>query len=103
MKALVTGASGFIGSALIEELSTLGFDVHALMRKSSSAANLEGLKYQRLEGDLGDPASLKRAVQGMNYVFHLAGLTAAPNRAAYLRANAEPTGELARAVAEASG
>jgi nucleoside-diphosphate-sugar epimerase len=100
MKALVTGASGFIGSTLIEELSTLGFEVHALMRPSSSAANLEGLKYHRVAGDLSDPASLRAAVKGMNYVFHLAGLTAAPNRAAYLKANAEATGELAKASAE---
>ncbi|HUP58350.1 MAG TPA: NAD-dependent epimerase/dehydratase family protein [Bdellovibrionota bacterium] len=103
MKALVTGASGFIGSALIEELSTLGFEVHALMRKTSSPANLEGLKFNRVEGDICNPESLKPAVKGMNYVFHLAGLTAAPNRAAYLRANAEPLGSLAAAVAEAGG
>src|SRR4051812_17560420 len=100
MKALVTGASGFIGSALIEELSTLGFEVHALMRKSSSAANLEGLKYERIEGDIYDLATLRPAVKGMNYVFHLAGLTAARNRDAYLRANATPVGNLAEAVAD---
>src|SRR4051812_22367787 len=105
MKALVTGASGFIGSALIEELSTLGFEVHALMRRSSSAANLEGLKYERIEGDLYDVASLRAAIkgQGMNYVFHLAGLTAARNREAYLKANATPVGNLAQAVSDEGG
>ena len=55
MRALVTGASGFIGSTLIEELGTLGFDVHALMRKTSIAANLEGLKFRRVEGELAGP------------------------------------------------
>lgn len=102
-KVLVTGASGFIGSALIEELATLGFEVHALMRKTSSAANLEGLRYERREGDLADEASLRRAVEGMDYVFHLAGATAAPNREAFFEHNAHGTARLARAAAEISG
>lgn len=100
MKALVTGASGFIGSALIEELSTLGFEVHALMRKTSSSANLEGLAYQRVEGDVSDLASLKRAVTEMDYVFHLAGVISAPTKNAYYECNAEGTRKLAEAVAE---
>lgn len=102
MKALVTGASGFIGSALVEELNTLGFEVHALMRASSSPANLEGLVYRRVEGDMASFDSLKRAVEGMDYVFHLAGATAAPGREAYLEANARATERLARAAAEAA-
>ena len=103
MRALITGASGFIGSTLIEELNSLGFEVYALMRKTSSAANLKDLKYQRVEGDLSDFASLKLAVQshgGMNYVFHLAGAVSAPSREAYLECNAAGTERLARAVAE---
>ncbi len=101
MRALVTGASGFIGSTLIEELNTLGFDVQALMRRSSSAANLEGLKYERVEGDLSDLASLKSAVKNADYVFHLAGAISAPDRAAYFEHNAAGTRRLAEAVAEA--
>jgi nucleoside-diphosphate-sugar epimerase len=101
MRALVTGASGFIGSTLIEELGTLGFDVQALMRRSSSAANLEGLKYERVEGDLCDFESLKRAVKDVDYVFHLAGTIAAPNREGYFEHNCEGTKRLAQAVAEA--
>lgn len=100
MRALVTGASGFIGSTLIEELSTLGFDVQALMRRTSSAANLEGVKFERLEGDMSDYESLKRAVKNTDYVFHLAGALFAPNRAAYFKHNAEGTRLLAQAVAE---
>src|SRR4051812_38054046 len=100
MNALVTGASGFIGSTLIEQLSTLGFEVFALMRKTSSSANLEGLKYTRVEGDMGDEESLKRAVVGMNYVFHLAGATAGPGRSFFFEQNANATARLARAVAE---
>jgi dihydroflavonol-4-reductase len=46
MRAFVTGASGFIGSTLIEELGLLGFEVDALLRPSSPLRNLDGLKYR---------------------------------------------------------
>lgn len=103
LRALISGASGFIGSSLIEELNALGFEVFALMRKTSSPANLKDLKYQKVEGDLSDLDSLKRAVEshgGMNYVFHLAGVTSAPDRAGYFDCNAGGTAALARAVVE---
>jgi dihydroflavonol-4-reductase len=101
MKALVTGASGFIGSTLVQELNTLGFDVRALMRMESSHEHLEGLKYERVPGELGDFDSLKRALDGVDYVFHLAGRVSARTRAEFFRANAEGTRNLAQATAEA--
>src|SRR6478736_7689136 len=100
MRALVTGASGFIGSTLIEELNTLGFETDALLRKSSNLSNLEGLKFRCVEGDLSDEASLRKAVREVDYVFHLAGVTKAPNRNAYFEHNTHGTERLARVVAE---
>jgi dihydroflavonol-4-reductase len=100
MKALVTGASGFIGSTLIGELDTLGFEVRALLRKSSSLSNLEGMRFQRVEGDLNDFDSLCRAVKDVDYVFHLAGVTHAPSRAAFIEYNAKGTDRIAKAVAK---
>jgi dihydroflavonol-4-reductase len=103
VKALVTGASGFIGSTLIEELGTLGFDVYALMRKTSSSANLEGLRLTRLDGDLSNEESLRAAIRrvpDLDYVFHLAGATTGPNRDYYFEHNAQGTARLAQVVAE---
>jgi nucleoside-diphosphate-sugar epimerase len=105
MKALVTGGSGFIGSTLIEALTSRGIEVDVLMRKTSSERNLQGLKYRRVEGDISDATSLRHAVDaenGIEIVFHLAGVIAAKNRAAYFDANAEGTRNLARAISQAN-
>jgi dihydroflavonol-4-reductase len=98
-KALVTGGSGFIGSALIEELNQRGYEVHALLRKTSLTANLEGLSYRRVEGDLADSASLQRAVHGMDYIFHLAGVVRGANRDYFFRHNVEGTLRVLEATA----
>lgn len=98
--ALVTGASGFIGSHLVEALGKRQVEVRALLRSSSSTENLRGLKYERATGHLGDAASLAQAVRGVNVVFHLAGATAAPNREAYFEANAWGTRRLMAACAQ---
>src|SRR4051794_19255217 len=101
MKALVTGPSSFIGSTLIEELDTLGFEVCALLEKNPSRKNLEGLKFQGIDGDLSDFDSLCRSIREMDYVFHLAELTAARSRNVLFEQNAKNTETLARAVAVA--
>ncbi len=102
LRALVTGASGFIGSTLVEELNTLGFEVRALMRASSSLGNLGTARFEKVIGDLSDAESLRRAVQGVDYVFHLAGSIAAPTREAYFEHNAEGTRKVAEAIVSAN-
>lgn len=102
MKALVTGGSGFIGSTLIEALTRRGIAVDVLMRKSSSDRNLKGLTYRRIEGDLSDFHSLKKAVSGVDIIFHLAGVIAAKNRDEYFFYNAKGTENLARAASESN-
>ncbi len=101
MKALVTGGSGFIGSTLIEALTRRGISVDVLMRKTSSDRNLKGLEYRRVEGDITDVESLRRAVRGVDTVYHLAGVISASDRTEYFRFNAEGTANLARAAEEA--
>jgi len=67
---LVTGATGFIGRHLVAALAADGHKVRALVRSGSKGLP-EGIDVAR--GDLGDPASLRRAAQGVDLVFHLAG------------------------------
>lgn len=76
MRALVTGASGFLGSCLCRALCARGDDVVALHRATSVLKGLEGLPVQRVIGDILDPASLAPALEGVEVVFH----TAAPMR-----------------------
>jgi dihydroflavonol-4-reductase len=68
----VTGASGFVGSAVARALLGAGFAVRALVRPSSPRANLDGLGIEIAEGDMRDIAAVGRAVKGTRYVFHVA-------------------------------
>jgi dihydroflavonol-4-reductase len=71
-KVLITGASGFVGSAVARKLIEADFAVRALVRRTSPRAHLEGLGLDFYEGDLRDRNSIDRAVAGMRYVFHVA-------------------------------
>jgi dihydroflavonol-4-reductase len=72
MKTLITGACGFIGSAVLRQLVNAGHEVRALVRPNSDRRNLEGLPVDSVIGDLTDPASLRRAVKGCDALFHVA-------------------------------
>jgi glycosyltransferase involved in cell wall biosynthesis len=69
---LLTGATGFVGSAVARALLARGHRVRALARPKSDRRNLPGLNLEIAEGDLSDPASLARAVQGCRFVLHVA-------------------------------
>jgi len=74
MRALVTGASGFIGGNLTRELVRQGYQVRALIRKGSDLRHLEQLELELVEGDLLDNDSLKRALDGCTLLFHAAAM-----------------------------
>jgi dihydroflavonol-4-reductase len=71
-KILITGASGFVGSAVARQLAEAGYAVRALVRGASPRGHLSGLNIEFLEGDLRDRTSLERATAGVRYVFHVA-------------------------------
>jgi nucleoside-diphosphate-sugar epimerase len=74
MRALVTGASGFIGRRLVMELARRGGETACLVRRTSRTAPIRDLPVEFVLGDLGDVSSLVSAVKGREYVFHLAGV-----------------------------
>jgi len=69
---LITGASGFVGAAVLRTLLDAGHDVRAMVRPQSDRQNLEGLDVEIVIGDLRDAASLKAAVAGCDALFHVA-------------------------------
>jgi dihydroflavonol-4-reductase len=69
---LVTGASGFVGSAVARKLAARGFRVRVLVRASSPRTNLADFPNEIAEGDMRDAASMTRASRGARYLFHVA-------------------------------
>lgn len=72
MTILVTGAAGFVGSAVARRLVDAGHGVRALVRPTSDRRNLDGLPVEIVPGDLRDRDSLKRALRGCRALFHVA-------------------------------
>jgi dihydroflavonol-4-reductase len=72
VKALLTGASGFVGSAVLRRLIEAGHEVRALVRPQSDRRNLEALRCELATGDLTDCTSLEAAVAGCDALCHVA-------------------------------
>jgi dihydroflavonol-4-reductase len=90
---LVTGATGFVGSAVVRALLGAGHNVRVLARPNSDRRNLEDLAVEVAEGSLEDAPSLARAVAGCRYLFHAAAdyRLWVPDPAPMFRANVEGT------------
>lgn len=99
---LVTGASGFLGSHIAEQLDAQGVATRLLMRSTSDTSRIAHLKHATLvAGDMRDAASLTRAVQGTTAVIHAAGLVKARDPKDFGRVNTDGLRSLLAAVASA--
>jgi len=100
MKTLVTGASGFVGSAVVRRLLVAGHSVRALLRVQSDRRNVDGLPVEIVQGDLTDRGSLEQAVSGCDALFHVAAdyRLWVPDPASLYRANVDGTVQIMQAA-----
>ena len=101
-RVLVTGASGFLGAHVVAHLTQSGEDVTCLVRASSSLDRLTARQVRFVYGDMNDESSLRAAVDQIDVVYHLAGLTKAFRASDLFRINSQGTATLARACAAQS-
>jgi dihydroflavonol-4-reductase len=99
--ALVTGATGFIGSHLVDRLLARRYAVRCLVRRHSSRRYLPVGQVRLFEGDLAGGTGLAEACAGADVVFHLAGVTKARRPSDYYTGNAEATAAVVGACLEA--
>lgn len=100
-RALITGATGFVGGHLVERLSAAGWQIRALVRRTSDTTSLEAFGVERWTGDLGDREVLRAASGEVDVVFHLAATTAARDEAEYERTNVAGTLSVVEAMTAA--
>jgi len=103
MKTLVTGASGFVGSAIVRRLLDAGHNVRALLRPNSPQDNIKGLDVEITVGDLTDMATLKQAATGCSALFHAAAdyRLWVPHPQSMYAANVDGTRNIMRAALDA--
>ena len=73
MNVVVTGAAGFVGSHVVRRLNERGIRPRIILRPTSNRTNLIGVEAEVVEGDLLDPSTLRRALEGCEQLYHLAG------------------------------
>lgn len=102
MTTLVTGANGFVGSAVVRILLSAGHQVRVLVRPDSDHSNVNDLDVEIAHGDLTDDASLKKAVSACKYLFHVAAdyRLWIPDPEKMYRTNVDGTANLIRFAAE---
>jgi dihydroflavonol-4-reductase len=101
--AFLTGATGFVGGALLRYLVARGWEVRALARTAEGCRAVRAAGAAEVEGDLGDGESLRRGMAGCRVVFNAAGLNATclPDPSPLYRTNVDGAAEVVRAAAAA--
>ncbi len=113
MKIFVTGGTGFVGSHLVDALRAAGHDVCLLVRDVTKAERLfthadppsaaaADLPLRLVKGDLDDLEAIRSGCEGVDVVYHVAGLTAARNKEEFLAINGHATRTLIQVVAQAA-
>jgi nucleoside-diphosphate-sugar epimerase len=106
MRALVTGATGFIGTHLVTRLKRLGYECRCLVRSRQRASQMKALcETEIIEGDVTDAASLSGAGKGIDHAFHLAAVghvsaVSEDARRVFVKTNAHGAENVARVCAE---
>ncbi len=101
MLALVTGATGFVGSHVVDALLARGHRVRCTVRRTSDLAWLAGKPHEAVEGDLRDGRALDRAMEGVDAVYHVAGVLSAASLAKYRAGNWQATKHVCDAAVRA--
>ncbi|MEP7146805.1 MAG: NAD-dependent epimerase/dehydratase family protein [bacterium] len=94
MKALVTGATGFVGSHLVDKLLEKNYEVYCMKRKTSSTKWLDGKNVRYVDGDMFSNEVLEKVIKDMDYVFHVAGVVKAKTKDGFFHGNYEATKNL---------
>ena len=94
MKALITGATGFVGSHLADKLLEKNYEVYCLKRSTSSTKWLDGKNVKYVEGDLFSNEALEKCIKDMDYVFHVAGVVKAKTKEGFYHGNSDSTKNL---------
>lgn len=107
MKAFVTGSTGFIGSQVVDYLLERGYEVVCSVRKTSNLRWLKDKPVELAYASLNDFDALKKALSDrgksgdpIDYIFHIAGLTAAKDDATFMKVNRDGAANLLRAIDE---
>jgi dihydroflavonol-4-reductase len=103
VKALVTGATGYVGGSVFDHLVAAGHDVAATVRSESAAQDIRSRGGRPIEASLEDPGALVRAMKGSDVVFHAAGVNefCLPDPAEMFAANVEGSANVVRAALRA--
>ena len=98
--ALVTGANGFVGSHLVDQLLSQGLRVRCLVRKSSNLKWLDEKNVEFFDSGLFDKDGLRKAFKDVNYIYHVAGVVKSKTKEGYFRGNVETTKNLLEVALE---